>query len=53
LIPPLRRVDVLAGTGLADPVPVSAVGSHHTASAVVRVPAASDRFAPSPVERRP
>ena len=58
LLPPLRqlgelRVDVLAGTGPADPVPITAVGSHDTASAMVRVPAASDRFATSPVERRP
>ncbi len=36
---------VLAQTGLAGPVPVTAVGSHDTASAVVGVPAATDRFA--------
>jgi rhamnulokinase len=54
LFPPLRnpgdhvgvlRDDVLADTGLAGPVPVIAVGSHDTASAVVGVPATSDRFA--------
>lgn len=40
------RDDVLAETGLAGPVPVTAVGSHDTASAVVGVPAADDeRFA--------
>ena len=32
-------------TGLTGPVPVTAVGSHDTASAVVGVPAATDRFA--------
>ncbi len=37
--------EVLADTGLAGPVPVTAVGSHDTASAVVGVPAATDRFA--------
>ncbi|MEU2349202.1 rhamnulokinase family protein [Modestobacter sp. NPDC049651] len=37
--------DVLAETGLTGPVPVTAVGSHDTASAVVGVPAAGDRFA--------
>ena len=54
LFPPLRhpgerlgelRDDVLAETRLAGPVPVTAVGSHDTASAVVGVPAADDRFA--------
>lgn len=39
------RDDVLTETGLAGPVPVIAVGSHDTASAVVGVPATSDRFA--------
>ncbi|MFJ8001802.1 rhamnulokinase family protein [Streptomyces sp. NPDC096310] len=37
--------DVLAGTGLRGPVPVTAVGSHDTASAVAAVPASGDRFA--------
>jgi rhamnulokinase len=54
LFPPLRQpgerlgvitADVLTETGLTGPVPVTAVGSHDTASAVVGVPAASDRFA--------
>jgi rhamnulokinase len=54
LFPPIRqpgerlgqlRDDVLAETGLAGPVPLTAVGSHDTASAVVGVPAESDRFA--------
>jgi rhamnulokinase len=54
LFPPLRqpgdrlgdlRDDVLAETGLSGPVPVTAVGSHDTASAVVGVPAGSERFA--------
>jgi rhamnulokinase len=54
LFPPLRQpgerlgdltADVLAETGLAGPVPVTAVGSHDTASAVVGVPAATERFA--------
>ncbi|MDB1089290.1 rhamnulokinase [Streptomyces sp. ACA25] len=39
------RPEVLAETGLSGPVPVTAVGSHDTASAVVAVPAADDRFA--------
>jgi rhamnulokinase len=39
------RDDVLTETGLTGPVPVTAVGSHDTASAVVGVPATSDRFA--------
>ncbi len=39
------RDDVLAETGLAGQVPVTAVGSHDTASAVVGVPATSERFA--------
>ncbi|MFJ2212049.1 rhamnulokinase family protein [Streptomyces sp. NPDC101062] len=37
--------DVLAETGLSGPVPVTAVGSHDTASAVAAVPASGDRFA--------
>ena len=54
LFPPIRQPgellgellpDVLAETGLTGPVPVTAVGSHDTASAVVGVPAESDRFA--------
>src|ERR671920_286455 len=54
LFPPLRqpgerlgelRADVLTETGLTGPVPVTAVGSHDTASAIVGVPAATDRFA--------
>jgi rhamnulokinase len=39
------RPAVLAETGLTGPVPVIAVGSHDTASAVVAVPASNDRFA--------
>ena len=39
------RDDVLAETGLAGPVPMTAVGSHDTASAVVGVPASNERFA--------
>jgi rhamnulokinase len=39
------RPGVLADTGLTGPVPVTAVGSHDTASAVVGVPAAGERFA--------
>jgi rhamnulokinase len=54
LFAPLRRPgepagelapEVLAETGLAGPVPVTAVGSHDTASSVVGVPAADERFA--------
>jgi rhamnulokinase len=54
LLPPLvepgsrigeLQADVLENTGLSGPVPVLAVGSHDTASAVVGVPAASERFA--------
>ncbi|MEV6318743.1 rhamnulokinase family protein [Streptomyces sp. NPDC051776] len=37
--------DVLNATGLHDPTPVTAVGSHDTASAVVAVPAATGDFA--------
>ncbi|MFD5659630.1 rhamnulokinase [Streptomyces hirsutus] len=39
------RPEVLEETGLAGPVPVTAVGSHDTASAVAAVPAAGERFA--------
>ncbi|MDO0924579.1 rhamnulokinase family protein [Streptomyces sp. TG1A-8] len=39
------RPEVLAGTGLDGPVPVTAVGSHDTASAVAAVPAGGERFA--------
>jgi rhamnulokinase len=54
LFPPLTQpgdrlgeltADVLAETGLTGPVPVTAVGSHDTASAVVGVPAESAGFA--------
>ncbi|SCK44847.1 rhamnulokinase family protein [Streptomyces sp. WMMB 322] len=54
LFPPLRRPGDPAGqllpavldeTGLQGPVPVTAVGSHDTASAVAAVPAVTDRFA--------
>ncbi|PGH51717.1 rhamnulokinase family protein [Streptomyces sp. Ru87] len=54
LFPPLRRPgdpagrllpDVLDETGLTGPVPVTAVGSHDTASAVAAVPARDERFA--------
>ena len=40
---PAGELDV--PVGFAGPVPVTAVGSHDTASAVVAVPAADDRFA--------
>ena len=39
------RAEVLEETGLRGPVPVTAVGSHDTASAVAAVPAAGERFA--------
>ncbi|AQW48763.1 rhamnulokinase family protein [Streptomyces violaceusniger] len=54
LFPPLRhpgdpagtlRQEVLAETGLTTPLPVTAVGSHDTASAVVGVPATTPDFA--------
>jgi rhamnulokinase len=54
LFPPLRhpgdpagllRPDVLEETGLTGPVPVTAVASHDTASAVAAVPATGARFA--------
>ncbi|MFF4394304.1 rhamnulokinase family protein [Streptomyces sp. NPDC001480] len=41
----LLRAEVLEETGLAGPVPVTAVGSHDTASAVAAVPAEGERFA--------
>lgn len=39
------RPEVLEETGLSGPVPVTAVGSHDTASAVAAVPATGERFA--------
>ncbi|MEV5879080.1 rhamnulokinase family protein [Streptomyces sp. NPDC052101] len=39
------RPQVLEETGLTGPVPVTAVGSHDTASAVAAVPATGERFA--------
>jgi rhamnulokinase len=54
IFPPLRRPgdlvghvvpEVTAAIGLTSPVPVTAVGSHDTASAVAAVPAAGERFA--------
>ncbi|MFF0160946.1 rhamnulokinase family protein [Streptomyces sp. NPDC005263] len=39
------RPQVLEEAGLAGPVPVTAVGSHDTASAVAAVPAGGERFA--------
>ncbi|MEU2060546.1 rhamnulokinase family protein [Streptomyces sp. NPDC013455] len=41
----LLRPEVLAETGLTGPVPVTAVASHDTASAVAAVPATGGRFA--------
>ncbi|WP_346178729.1 rhamnulokinase family protein [Streptomyces cuspidosporus] len=54
LFPPLRHPgdpagtlceESMAATGIEEPVPVTAVGSHDTASAVVGVPATSPDFA--------
>ncbi|MGY1582152.1 rhamnulokinase [Streptomyces sp. MN13] len=39
------RAEVLEETGLSGPLPVTAVGSHDTASAVAAVPATGERFA--------
>ncbi|MEV0634833.1 rhamnulokinase family protein [Streptomyces sp. NPDC050619] len=39
------RAEVLEEAGLSGPVPVTAVGSHDTASAVAAVPATDERFA--------
>ena len=41
----MLRAEVLEETGLTGPVPVTAVGSHDTASAVAAVPATGERFA--------
>ncbi|MGW0210242.1 rhamnulokinase [Streptomyces sp. NPDC003233] len=41
----LLRPEVLEDTGLTGPVPVTAVGSHDTASAVAAVPATGEPFA--------
>ncbi|MET9441171.1 rhamnulokinase family protein [Streptomyces sp. NPDC006610] len=41
----LLRPEVLEETALTGPVPVTAVGSHDTASAVAAVPASGERFA--------
>ncbi|MFJ4903415.1 rhamnulokinase family protein [Streptomyces sp. NPDC088727] len=41
----MLRPEVLEETGLTGPVPVTAVASHDTASAVVAVPAGQERFA--------
>ncbi|MFI1069068.1 rhamnulokinase family protein [Streptomyces puniciscabiei] len=41
----LLRPEVLEETGLTGPVPVTAVGSHDTASAVAAVPATGEAFA--------
>ncbi|HEY6277521.1 MAG TPA: rhamnulokinase family protein [Streptosporangiaceae bacterium] len=45
LLPAVAAEAGLAGTGLAGDLPVLAVGSHDTASAVAAVPAGGDRFA--------